>query len=64
MTLHTGYPGILERLVVGRISRAVAENLGKLKELLEHGQTQLQDGRDTYLAALDGAQAKQEIYHP
>jgi uncharacterized membrane protein len=58
MSLRTGYPGILERLVVGRIRRAVAENLGKLKELLEYGQTQLQDGRDIYLASLDGAEAK------
>ena len=58
MTLRTGYPGILERLVVGRTRRAVAENLGKLKELLEYGQTQLQDGRDTYLASIDGAKAK------
>ena len=59
MTLRTGYPGILERLVVGRTRRAVAENLGKLKELLEYGQTQLQDGRDTYLASIDGAEAQQ-----
>ena len=59
MTLRTGFPGILERLAVGRIRRAVAENLGKLKELLEHGQTQLQDGRSTYLASLDGPKAKQ-----
>ena len=58
MTLRTGYPGILERLVVGRIRRAVAENLGNLKELLEHGQTQLQDGRDTYLTSLEGTEAK------
>ncbi|MBD3225516.1 MAG: hypothetical protein GF313_12375 [Caldithrix sp.] len=58
MSLRTGYPGILERLVVGRIRRAVAENLGKLKELLEHGQTQLQDGRGIYLASLDEAKAK------
>ena len=55
MTLRTGYPGILERLAVGRTRRAVAENLGKLKELLEYGQTQLQDGRDIYLASIDGA---------
>jgi uncharacterized membrane protein len=59
ITLRTEYPGILERLVVGRIRRAVAENLGNLKELLEHGQTQLQDGRYTYMASLDGAEAKQ-----
>jgi uncharacterized membrane protein len=58
MTLSTGYPGILERLAVQRIRRAVAENLGKLKELLEHGQTQLQDGRDICLASLDGAGVK------
>ena len=58
MTLRTGYPGILERLAVGRIRRAVGENLGKLKELLEHGQTQLQDGRDITLASLDGAEVK------
>ena len=58
MMFRTGYPGILERLFVGRNRRAVAENLGKLKELLEYGQTQLQDGRDTYLASLDGAEAK------
>jgi uncharacterized membrane protein len=59
MTLSTGYPGILERLAVQRIRRAIAENLGKLKELLEHGQTQLQDGRDICLASLDGPEAKQ-----
>ncbi len=45
MSLRTRYPGILERLAVGSIRQAVAENLGKLKELLENGQTQLQDGR-------------------
>jgi uncharacterized membrane protein len=45
MSLRTRYPGILERLAVGSIRKAVAENLGKLKELLENGQTQLQDGR-------------------
>ena len=59
MTLHTGYPGILERVVVGRTRRAVAENLGKLKELLEYGQTQLQDGRGTYLSSYDGVEAIQ-----
>jgi uncharacterized membrane protein len=59
MTLRTSYPGILERLAVGRIRWAVAENLGKLKELLERGQTQLQDGRHTYMASLDEAEAKQ-----
>jgi len=64
MRLRTSYPGILERLVVGRIRRAVAENLGRLKELLEHGETQLQDGRSTYLAPVDGAEAWQQTYQP
>jgi len=59
VSLRTGYPRIVEGLFVGRIRRAVAENLGKLKELLEHGQTQLQDGRGIYLAPLDGAEAEQ-----
>jgi uncharacterized membrane protein len=45
MSLHTRYPGILESLAVGRIRQAVGENLGKLKELLETGETRLQDGR-------------------
>ena len=50
MSLRTRYPGILERLVVGIVRKAVAENLGKLKELLENGQTQLQDGQVINLA--------------
>ena len=58
MSLPTGYPRILEGLFVGRVRRAVAENLGKLKELLEHGHTQLQDGRSVYLASVGGAAAK------
>ncbi|MBZ0301918.1 MAG: SRPBCC family protein [Anaerolineae bacterium] len=44
-TLETGLLPILEGLGVGKIRAAVAENLGKLKELLETGETQLQDGR-------------------
>jgi uncharacterized membrane protein len=44
-TISTRYPGFLESLAAGKIRDAVAENLGKLKELLETGQTQLQDGR-------------------
>ena len=59
MSLPTGYPGIVEGLFAGRVRRAVAENLGKLKELLEHGHTQLQDGRGVYRAAVGGAKAKQ-----
>ena len=45
MSLRTRYPEVLERLTVSRIRKAVGENLGKLKELLENGHTQLQDGR-------------------
>jgi hypothetical protein len=44
-TLQTPLPGFLEKMALGRVGDAVAENLGKLKELLETGQTQLQDGR-------------------
>lgn len=33
----------------GRVQAAVAENLGKLKELLETGETRLQDGRTVQL---------------
>jgi uncharacterized membrane protein len=43
--LDTGRPAILERLVRRRVKSAVAENLAKLKELLEEGRVVLQDGR-------------------
>lgn len=43
--LDTGRNPIIERLGAGRVKAAVAENLGKLKELLETGVTRLQDGR-------------------
>ena len=43
--LETGGIGILERLASTRVKKAVSENLGKLKELLESGRTTLQDGR-------------------
>jgi uncharacterized membrane protein len=43
--LDTGRPGLLERLAAGQVKQAVYENLGKLKELLETGSVQLQDGR-------------------
>jgi hypothetical protein len=43
--LYTGRPAIIERLVGGRVKSAVAENLAKLKELLEGGRVVLQDGR-------------------
>ena len=43
--LESGLPAPLEWLGGGRIKSAVAENLSKLKELLEEGQVVLQDGR-------------------
>ena len=43
--LDTARPLILERLAGGRVKSAVAENLAKLKELLEEGRVVLQDGR-------------------
>jgi uncharacterized membrane protein len=43
--LDTGRPALLERLAGGRVKSAVAENLAKLKELLEEGRVVLQDGR-------------------
>src|SRR5918995_3020876 len=43
--LDTGRPAILERLAGGKVKSAVAENLAKLKKLLEEGRVVLQDGR-------------------
>ena len=43
--LTTGYPAALELFAVRRIRRAVASNLEKLKQLLEDGAVELQDGR-------------------
>ena len=43
--LDTRRPAILERLARGRVKSAVAENLAKLKELLEEGRVVLQDCR-------------------
>ena len=43
--LDTGRPAVLEKLAGGRVKSAVAENLAKLKELLEEGRVVLQDGR-------------------
>jgi uncharacterized membrane protein len=40
-----GVPSIIGLFAKGKIQAAVAENLGKLKELLENGSTYLQDGR-------------------
>jgi uncharacterized membrane protein len=47
--LDTGRPAVLEKLASGRVKSAVAENLAKLKELLEEGRVLLQDGRQVAL---------------
>jgi uncharacterized membrane protein len=47
--LDTGRPALLERLARARVKSAVAENLAKLKELLEEGRVFLQDGREVTL---------------
>jgi uncharacterized membrane protein len=47
--LNTGRPAVLEKLTGGRVKSAVAENLAKLKELLEEGRVVLQDGRQVIL---------------
>jgi uncharacterized membrane protein len=47
--LDTGRPAIFEKLARGRVKSAVAENLAKLKELLEEGRVILQDGRHVTL---------------
>jgi len=47
--LDTGRPALLEKLAGGRVKSAVAENLAKLKELLEQGRVVLQDGRQVNL---------------
>jgi len=47
--LVTGKPAFIEKLAVGRVKSAIAENLGKLKELLETGSVALQDGRQVRL---------------
>jgi carbon monoxide dehydrogenase subunit G len=44
-SLDSGWPAPFEWLGLGRIKSAVAENLSKLRELLEEGQVVLQDGR-------------------
>lgn len=43
--LTTEYPTMLELFAALRIKRAVASNLEKLRQLLEVGEVQLQDGR-------------------
>jgi carbon monoxide dehydrogenase subunit G len=46
--LDTGQPVLLEKLAAGKIKSAVAENLAKLKQLLEEGRVVLQDGREVH----------------
>jgi len=47
-----GIAGFVAGFAVAPIKRAVVENLGKLKELLETGRTELQDGRvERYVSA-------------
>jgi hypothetical protein len=43
--LDTGKPAFVERFAGGNVKSAVAENLQKLKQLLETGKVTLQDGR-------------------
>ena len=43
--LETGQPALLEQLAAGKVKSAVAENLSKLKQLLEERHVILQDGR-------------------
>lgn len=47
--LDSGLPGAIEWLGSGRIKSAAAENLTKLKHLLEEGGVVLQDGRQARL---------------
>lgn len=47
--LDMGKPALIEKLAAGSVKSAVAENLGKLKELLETGSVTLQDGRQVSL---------------
>jgi uncharacterized membrane protein len=50
--LDTGRPAILEKLAGRRVKSAVADNLAKLKELLEEGRVVLQDGSQSYCVGL------------
>jgi uncharacterized membrane protein len=47
--LDMGRPAVLERLARRRVKSAVAENLAKLKELLDEGRAVLQDGSQVTL---------------
>lgn len=43
--LDTGHNPLLQWIGQGKVKNAVADNLKKLKQLLEEGETRLQDGR-------------------
>ena len=47
--LDTGRPALIEKLAARKVKSAVAENLNKLKVLLETGRVTLQDGRKVSL---------------
>jgi hypothetical protein len=47
--LDLGKPAFLERLAAAKVKSAVAENLEKLKQVLEEGRVTLQDGRQATL---------------
>ena len=47
--LDVGLPAMLERLALRSVKSAVAQNLAKLKELLEEGRVILHDGRQVTL---------------
>jgi hypothetical protein len=43
--LSTSYPALIEKITGNKVKKAVYDNLNKLKEILETGETVLQDGR-------------------
>jgi hypothetical protein len=47
--LDLGKPAFLERLAAAKVKSAVAENLKRLKQLLEEGRVILQNGRQATL---------------
>jgi uncharacterized membrane protein len=51
--LDTGRSAILEKLAGGKVKSTVAENLSKLKQLLEQGNVILQDGRRVEVYSLE-----------
>lgn len=47
--LDLAIPGVIEAILKSKVRTAIAENLHKLKELLEHQGVRLQDGRQVTL---------------